>query len=119
MEKASIDEVYIDVTSMVEAELRSLAGGGAAADTAGAGAANDAGDTAGFGEPHISVYSNDCQASFSTLGTVSVNIILYASPNLNFRTMCLDVIRCSCVCCYNIRVGRCGGKWAAAHGLRI
>jgi hypothetical protein len=45
VEKASIDEVYIDVTSMVEAELQSLGAGASAADAGG-----DAGATAGFGE---------------------------------------------------------------------
>lgn len=55
MEKASIDEVYIDVTSMVEAELR-LSGGGDAPGERGAAAAGPSGDdgahaggTAGFG----------------------------------------------------------------------
>lgn len=51
VEKASIDEVYIDVTSMVEAELKSMAGGNAAPGAAGTGdAADDAGGTAGFGK---------------------------------------------------------------------
>ena len=56
VEKASIDEVYIDVTSMVEAELQSLGGGAAGA----AGAGGDAGATAGFGEPFWGHISTEC-----------------------------------------------------------
>lgn len=45
VEKASIDEVYIDVTGMVEAELQSLGGGAGTAEAGG-----DASATSGFGE---------------------------------------------------------------------
>ena len=45
VEKASIDEVYIDVTGMVEAELQSLGGGAGTAEAGG-----DASVTSGFGK---------------------------------------------------------------------
>ena len=54
VEKASIDEVYIDLTSMVEAELQSL---GAGVTEAG----GDANATAGFGVSACQIVLPGCE----------------------------------------------------------